>query len=218
MAVEFLGYQWFFGDGSTSEEQNPSHTYNMTGTYNWECLAIFSNAVVLSSSGTVRVYNNIYNYETDPSGEPVIIDADGNITTGDGEVLFAGIMTSRTDKCYRMAVPQKIEQGIGWSEYDGVDFPFPVGEIGHCRVKDENEDFRPLVIDGRTFQVHEMGREDQWLDGEDDYAGTEIESSLLLKEEVPPMGAAAILQHEQSHAYIKPWINTRRSSGQYNAE
>lgn len=202
MAIEFLGYTWFFGDGSTSEEQNPSHTYNMPGSYNWECRASFSNGVILSVSGTIIVLDNVYDFD---EGE-------------DGEIRFNGIITSRTDKCFRFAIPQKIEQGVGWSVYTGDDFPFPVGETGFCRVKDQNEDFHPLVIDGRTFQVHEMGRENQWRDGEDEYAGSEIESQILLKEEVPPIGAAAILQHEQSHAYMKPWINTRRNGGEYNSE
>jgi PKD repeat protein len=30
---EPTSWQWKFGDGTTSTEQNPTHTYNATGTY-----------------------------------------------------------------------------------------------------------------------------------------------------------------------------------------
>lgn len=41
-SVSFL---WDFGDGSTSTEQNPVHTYSSEGTYNWTLTSTIENAV-----------------------------------------------------------------------------------------------------------------------------------------------------------------------------
>jgi len=202
MAIEVLEYHWKFGDGQESFLQNPDHTYVLPGIYNWSCTVTFENGTILIATGTEYVYDNDYSHSFD----------------ADGDVVFNGIITSRTDKCFRHAIPQKIEQGIGWCEYEGEDFPFPVGESGVCKIKDQNEEFRILAIDGSDFRVHELGREDQWKDGESGYEGSEIEAKITLREEVPPMGAAAILQHEQSHAYIKPWDKNVRNTEEYNSE
>lgn len=202
MAVEVLGYQWDFGDGQTSNLQNPEHTYVMAGTYVWTCTVVFKTGVTLTETGTIYVYEGSYDYE---------FDSEGNI-------IFDGPVASRTHECFRVAIPQRIEQGVGWSEYTGSDFVFPVGQVGVCKFKDQNDEIRVLAIDGSTFKIHELARENQWKDGETEYEGTEIESTVIQREEIPPMGAAAILQHEQSHAYIKPWDKSVRNTSEYNGD
>jgi len=199
--MEIFSYYWQFGDGQVSFEQNPSHIYLMPGTYTWICQAVFSNGVTLTTTGIEYVYDYNYDYSVDESGE----------------VTFEGLIASRTHKCFRFAIPQRIEQGVGWAEYAG-DWPMAVGETGSIKVKDENEEFKMAVIDGSTFKAHELGLDEQWSDGEDEYAGSVIESEILLREEIPPIGASAILQHEQSHAYIKPWLKERRDIGEYDSE
>lgn len=201
MAVEIVSYTWTFGDGAISHEQNTGHVYFMPGKYEWSLVVVLSNGLTLTDSGVVYIYDQDYSY-----------------TIEDGVVVFSGLITSRTDKCFRFAIPGRIEQGLGWCVYDGLSWPFPIGEVGKCRIKDENEEFRQCVIDGEDFKVHELGIDNQWQDGADEYAGVEIESEILQKEETPPMGASAIFDHEQSHAYVKPFDKQKRSVDDYNSE
>jgi formylglycine-generating enzyme required for sulfatase activity/pimeloyl-ACP methyl ester carboxylesterase len=49
-----LSYFWEFGDGGTSSQQNPSHTYSAAGTYNWSMKASIS-GVTCSRSGTMVI-------------------------------------------------------------------------------------------------------------------------------------------------------------------
>jgi len=215
-------YNWDFGDGTSSTEANPTHTYVMAGIFTWILTVILSNGTVLTTTGIEYVYANNYDYETDDSGDPVLA---GEGAYDPDEVVFTGLQVSRTDKCFRLAVPQKLEQGIGWAEYDDVylgertlDFPYPMGEVGTVKVRDSNEVFHNIAMDSRSFRFHEMGLDDQWKDGEDAYGGSEVESEILLKEHSPPIGASAKIQHDQTHSYVKPWYKDRRNTGEYNAE
>jgi OOP family OmpA-OmpF porin len=48
-------YAWNFGDGGTSTEQNPKHTYSSAGNYNATCTATDSYDVAGSGSAPVSV-------------------------------------------------------------------------------------------------------------------------------------------------------------------
>jgi len=74
-------------------------------------------------------------------------------------------------------------------------------------------------MDSNTYQILEIGRDNQWVDDRDEYGpGTEIESEIVFKERVPPIGAAAKLEHRQSHLRFKPWLKDHRNTGDYDAE
>ena len=47
-------FSWSFGDGGTSAEQNPTHTYNSPGTYTWTLTVSFDQATC-TRTGTVEV-------------------------------------------------------------------------------------------------------------------------------------------------------------------
>ena len=47
-------YSWNFGDGNTSSEQNPVHTYSQDGTYNWT-LTVLWGGQTCQKSGTITV-------------------------------------------------------------------------------------------------------------------------------------------------------------------
>ena len=47
-------YAWTFGDGATSSQQNPSHTYTSPGTYPWS-LAVTAGAETCTRGGTVII-------------------------------------------------------------------------------------------------------------------------------------------------------------------
>jgi PKD repeat protein len=49
-------FAWTFGDGATSTDQNPSHTYSADGSYNWSMTATIQ-GVTCSKSGTITISN-----------------------------------------------------------------------------------------------------------------------------------------------------------------
>ncbi len=49
-----IAYSWVFGDGATSDLQNPAHTYNSTGTLRWEMTAASDDASC-TMSGDITV-------------------------------------------------------------------------------------------------------------------------------------------------------------------
>ncbi len=198
MPVIVLSHFWSFGDGLSSTEKNPSHTYHMPGVYSWKHIVVDNLGRTGQVSGTIYVYNWDY--------------------TG-------GINVSKTDRCLRNAIPQLPGQGSGWAVYDDINegertynFPFPEGVVGLCQIIDENEQKHQLVMDANTFRQFELGVEDRWQDGEGDYAGTEIESEILFREHPAPIGASAKIRHSESHLNIKPWFKDRRGAEGYTED
>ncbi|MEJ5167203.1 MAG: PKD domain-containing protein, partial [Thermoanaerobaculia bacterium] len=53
--VEPYSFLWNFGDGSTSTEQNPSHTYTVPNTYNWSFVLTDSENSTCTKNGVVYV-------------------------------------------------------------------------------------------------------------------------------------------------------------------
>ena len=47
--AEGVSYSWLFGDGNTSDEQNPGHAYNESSTYRWSMTASASGATCIRS-------------------------------------------------------------------------------------------------------------------------------------------------------------------------
>ena len=65
-------FAWSFGDGATSSEQNPSHTYSVAGLYNWTLTASQDGESCIQS-GTVNV----------SAGVPGDCDGDGQVSIGE---------------------------------------------------------------------------------------------------------------------------------------
>ena len=198
MPVIVLSHFWSFGDGVSSTEENPIHVYKMPGVYPWVHIVIDS----LNRSGQVSGITYVYNWS-----------------------YLGGINVSKTNRCLRNAVPQLPGQGVGWAIYDDINeeertynWPFPEGVVGPCKILDENEEWRQIVIDSNTFRHFEIGLEDSWVDGQGDYAGTEIESEILFREHPAPIGANAKIRHSESHLNIKPWFKDRRGAPGYTED
>jgi len=51
----YTSYSWNFGDGSTSNQQNPTHTYSSGGTYNAQLTVQDSTGATASDSATVNI-------------------------------------------------------------------------------------------------------------------------------------------------------------------
>jgi len=193
-------YTWTFGDGTVSYEANPVHIYTMPGVYSISLTTIDDTG--LESYVFYEDYIHVYN-----------VDYNG------------GANANKTDICLRFAIPQQPQQGVGWSIYDDLykgqrtyDWPFPVGAIGICQIIDDNDVLRVLAVDCNTFEHYELGSLDQWVDGEDDYSGSDIESEILFREHTAPIGASAKIKHSQSHLDIKPWFKDYRGAEGYTAD
>ena len=184
-------YEWDFGDGNTSDEANPEHVYLMPGEYNWTLVTTDEDNNVYYGNGTIYVYENDY--------------------------LPGGRNVTKSNKIFRFAVPQEKKQGIGWSEYTGDDYPFAVGLTGACKIFNDTDEERLIVTDCDSFKHYWLGKDDHWQDGgNDEYAGSEIESDILLREHAPPIEASAKIRHSESHANFRPWYKDRRNIDDYN--
>lgn len=71
---ELVGYLWDFGDGTTSEEENPTHRYEKAGTYR-VTLTVFGTLVDNTITKTVTLLDKPV-IRTQPSGEIVLCSGD----------------------------------------------------------------------------------------------------------------------------------------------
>jgi len=192
MSGTIVRYLWTFGDGETSEEKEPVHVYRMPGTYTVK-LEVWDDVGLLFSE---TKYDYIYVYENSygvPNGR--------NIT--------------KSDRIYRLGVPQEKKQGISWSEYQGADYPNAIGLVGTCRIFNDFDEERIIVTDCNSFKHYWLGKEDHWVDGgNDEYGGSEIESDILFRELTAE--ATKKLRHSESEVNLKPWLKSRRNTSDYN--
>ncbi len=192
MSGNALSYFWDFDDGQFSSEKEPLHTYRMPGTY----LVTLTVGDKFGNNFIVQKY--VYVYQWDLTGNEL------NVST--------------TDRCYRYSTPQYPEQGSGWSIYDGERWPHPEGIVGTLVLLNKNEEILALVIDSINFKTYIIGKDDEWLDGAEEYIpGVEIESEILFKEQQTKV-ASSWLEHSQTHINIKPWYKEYRHTVGYNEE
>jgi len=70
LSTEFPNaWQWDFGDGNTSTQQNPSHTYTAPGTYT----VTLTSSNLLGSDGETKTSYIVVDFPTDPS----VVDGEG---------------------------------------------------------------------------------------------------------------------------------------------
>jgi len=80
-------YAWDFGDGSTSVSQNPSHTYENDGSYNWSVTVTWAGQSC-SKTGTITV-----------GGCQVTCDASLSATSGDAPLTIEFSASSTATGC-----------------------------------------------------------------------------------------------------------------------
>ena len=191
-------YFWSFGDGGTSTEENPTHTYKAAGTY----------------TVTLKV--------TSQAGVVTITTKTAYITVGDFDLVLDGIPVTQTDLILRYAA--KPTQGNGWSVYDGA-YPKPLARNSTLKMNDELNQERQLVLDSETGRWREIGTRNGpegsglarvYTDGgEGDYEGEDIECEAIFAED---RGTEEhyFLEHSESHIYMRPVDEKSKGTAGYN--
>lgn len=91
-------FSWEFGDGETSTEQNPSHTYQNEGTYNWTFLVTLEGQTC-SKNGQIRVLgtsNNPLITAVKKIKNPFRLKVIGSNFTNGAQVLINGVPVPNT--------------------------------------------------------------------------------------------------------------------------
>ena len=93
---EIVSWNWNFGDGGRSTEQNPGHTYNSAGTYTATLMVTDDDDATNSASTTISVSSgekvSIYieaESGTLESRSPIMIGNDPNLTASGGKYVYA---------------------------------------------------------------------------------------------------------------------------------
>ncbi|MCK5605735.1 PKD domain-containing protein, partial [Candidatus Pacearchaeota archaeon] len=173
-------FEWDFGDGRSSTEESPEHTYFMAGTYNGTFTITDQYGNTWSTTFT------IYVYDWDLTGEE------------------EGTHVSFTDKCYRVAI--KPNHGVGIVPWGiGGDFPFPEAEVGTVKGLNKANQAISLILDNRTGRFYRIGVKEVWQDKVDRYGnGTDINSEIRIKEQVGKKGEEDMIEHVESHIHVRP--------------
>jgi len=89
MSVGADDFEWYFGDGSSSTEFEPEHTYSDTGTYYVTLIAYPGFVCADTFIATISIYNTLtadYDYVAGCSGTPVEF-TDESVTTEAGDII-----------------------------------------------------------------------------------------------------------------------------------
>lgn len=89
-----VSWEWNFGDGTTSTQQNPSHSYTESGFYTVSLKITSSSGCSASSSRFryIRIFAGVeadFNFKEPPTCEPPFVVNFDNITSGPGAMTYA---------------------------------------------------------------------------------------------------------------------------------
>lgn len=181
---------WSFGDGSTSTEYNPSHTYTMPGVYTWVLTVEDLFGRIVRTTGIIRVYD--WDYVSD------------------------SLHAAYTDKCYRFAMVPN--QGVGATEFAGDNWLWPTAYTGTCKGMDDAGNTISLVLNNANGRFYQIGIRDIWQDRIGQYGGYPIECSFRLKEHTAVAGEYEEIEHIESHVHMRPFWEENRNESGYGAE
>jgi PKD repeat protein len=173
-------WAWNFGDGNSSSESNPQHTYSMPGEYSGWLTVTFADGT------TLRGYFVIYVYDFDYSG---------NVPN-----------TSVTTVCYR--TPVRANEGGGVSEYrdsftTGLDWIWPPALVQIGMGYDLQKREIALVLDSKTQREYQINDLTAWRDRIGPYAGNIIRSQFWQKAHHSAEGEHVPIRHVEHHEYFK---------------
>jgi len=183
-------YLWNFGDGRTSSEKDPVHTYFMPGKYSWKLTVTDMSGNSVSVTGTVYVYDNDFK--------------DDNLHA------------TYTNKCYRAAVLAK--QGSGIVEWGGVSWVWPEAYVGTCKGATKYGENVSLVLNRANGRFYRVGVPEVWQDRVTRYSGSEIECRFKIKEHLAASGEQNMIEHVETHVVIRPYRESYRGQAGYTAD
>lgn len=203
-----VAWLWDFGDGMTSMEENPTHTYVYPGTY----------TVSLTAYG--EGYGSSYVPDED---EQITPDLNKTETKEDYITASAPEGKTLTGACLRFATEEN--EGSGWSEFDGSDFVDPV-ELGAYVIQDDNDVPRCIVEDedGVIYEIDTYDRinysKPSFVDKADfdGTGGTEISGERLGMEETAGPGKEdSTISDQVSWIQVRPDDPDNRSKDGYDS-
>jgi PKD repeat protein len=185
---------WNFGDGQTSEEQNPTHIYWMPGKYT--VLVTITNQYGIEKAVEKVDYIHLYD--------------------------FNFFNASISDISYRL--PTKTGHGYGPSEYKdgdtaGYDWLWPSSgpETAICF-----DDFRTeiaLVNDAKKQRVYRINDPACWQDRENEYGGgNRIISEIHMRQEHASAGEHVPIRFIEEHLTFKPYDTDLKDAAGYDGE
>jgi PKD repeat protein len=90
-ALAIRSYEWDFGDGSTSEAEQPEHVYDASGTYEVQLTVTDALGRTDSKTQTLHVVNSrpivSLQFDPEPASEGELTELDAVATDRDGEIL-----------------------------------------------------------------------------------------------------------------------------------
>jgi len=181
---------WQFGDGRTSTEYNPNHTYAMAGIYEWHLTVTDLFGRTVKTSGFIRVYD--WDYLTDL------------------------LHVAYTDKCFRFAL--KPQQGVGAVEWKGDHWLWPPAYTGTCKGITDAGDTVSLVLNNANGRFYRIGIRDIWQDRIGNYGGYNIECAFRLKEHTAVAGEYQEIEHIESHVHMRPFWETNKNLTGFTSE
>jgi hypothetical protein len=109
----------------------------------------------------------------------------------------------------------KPSQGEGWSEYTGTDWLFPGAYHDTLLIYNDIDEPIQVVWDQEDGLPYQIGLLNQWIDKEDSYGGTEIESTIRFKED---RGSTEhfMLEPMEEHVYFRPDSEGNQNQAGYN--
>lgn len=175
-----VSYYTDFGDGYTSTEKNPDHTYKMPGTYTITRTVTNSDGTESTATETIYVYD--FNNEIESFSEE-----SGSV----GDVIFKNLHCTYANRCVRASISPM--QGVGMMEYGGDHWLWPEAFVGTCNGRDKNNETISLILDTYSGRHWRIGQREQWLDKLDNLGytkgfGYEIPTWFKLKEYVAMRG------------------------------
>lgn len=181
---------WDFGDGRSSTEYNPTHTYTMPGIYTWHLTVTDVFGRTVRATGKIRVYD--WDYTND------------------------ALHVAYTSTCYRFA--QVPSQGVGAVEWAGDHWLWPTAYTGTCKGMDDAGNTISLVLNNTNGRFYRVGIRGTWQDRIGSYGGNNIECLFRLKEHVAPPGEYQELEHIESHVHMRPFSENNRNQDGFTSE
>lgn len=176
--INIVKWHWDFGDGGTSTEPVPQHTYTAAGVYDV----------------TLTV--------TDDQDNVYVIKKLHYIYVTDFLLGSSGLISGETDFCFRYSV--KPSQGYGITPFGGL-WIYPIVLSAIAKGYDTQNKNISLVINAKDMRIYQIGIPELWTDRAGTYEEAEIPCEAMLPEIITRAGDQDNVRHVETHMTVRPW-------------